>query len=287
MITAETKLFAVLGHPIGHSLSPVMQNAAFEALGINALYLAFDVHPDRLMRTLAVMADLGFGGINLTVPLKEVAYRGISSLSESARVLGSVNTVKIGPGGLEGYSTDGEGFLRGVREVFDLSVEGLTVFVLGCGGAGRAVAVASAIAGADRVLVTDLDMSRAQKLEFEIAGLRCKARARAVALDPASRARASLESDLVVQATPVGMREDASPLLGSDAFRPGHRVYDLVYMFPETALMKVAREAGARVSNGLSMLLFQGVLSFSIWTGRDAPVEVMRRVLEEEVYGKK
>ncbi|MFC1461222.1 shikimate dehydrogenase [Verrucomicrobiota bacterium] len=286
-ISSKTKPFAVLGHPIGHSLSPVMHNAAFAALDMNAVYLAFDVHPDRLMSTLPVMADLGFGGINLTVPLKEVAYRGISCLGESAKALGSVNTVKIGSGGLEGYSTDGEGFLRGIREAFDLSVEGLSIFVLGCGGAGRAVAVASAVAGADRLMLTDHDMNRAGKLESEIAGLASKVQAQTVASDLASWTRASLESDLVVHATPVGMRCDEDSLLGADAFRAGQAVYDLIYMFPETALMKVAREAGARVSNGLDMLLFQGVLSFSIWTGRDAPVEKMRQTLEQAVYGKK
>jgi len=284
MISAKTQLFAVLGHPIGHSLSPAMHNAAFDALNMDALYLAFDVPPERLMTTLGVMSELGFRGMNLTVPLKEEAFRGISSLSESARALGSVNTVRIVSGGLEGHSTDGEGFLLGVKEAFGLSVEGLSVFVMGCGGAGRAVAIASAMAGADTLALTDLDTGRARKLKSEIAGL--SRNARTVAPVRESWTRASRESDLVVQATPVGMREDEAPLLGADAFRPGQCVYDLVYMFPETGLMKEARMAGARTSNGLGMLLFQGALAFSLWTEKAAPVEVMRGVLEEAVYGK-
>lgn len=283
-ISAETELFAVLGHPIGHSLSPAMHNAAFEALEMNALYLAFDVAPERLMVTLGVMADLGFRGVNLTVPLKEEAFRGISKLSDSARILGSVNTVSMAAGGLEGHSTDGEGFARGVREAFDISLSGISIFVLGCGGAGRAVALAAAMKGADMIRLADLEMSRARRLESEITGV---PGGKACVVQPAGDAwtRASLDSDLVVQSTPVGMHEDEEPLLDSKAFRPGQYVYDLIYMFPETRLMKAAREAGAGASNGLGMLLFQGALAFSVWTGRDAPVDLMRRVLEEAVYG--
>ncbi len=284
-INAKTELFAVFGHPIGHTLSPAMHNAAFRALGLDALYLAFDVLPARLMNTLEMMAELGFRGINLTVPLKEEAFRGIASLSESARILGSVNTVKMTSGGLEGHSTDGDGFLMGIKEAFDLSVKDLDVMVLGCGGAGRAVAIAAARAGAERLLLTDLDETRARKLVSEINAFAGAGKALAVAACADSWRRASLDTALVVQATPVGMRKDDKPLLGADAFRNGQCVYDLVYMFPETGFMKAARAAGARTANGLGMLLFQGALSFSIWTGRDEPVAVMRSVLEESVYG--
>lgn len=285
-IGAKTELFSVFGHPIGHTLSPAMHNAAFKAMGLDALYLAFDVPPARLMNTLEVMAELGFRGINLTVPLKEEAFRNIATLSESARILGSVNTVKMAPGGLEGHSTDGDGFLMGIKEAFDLSVKGLDVMVLGCGGAGRAVAIAAARVGAERLLITDLDEARAKKLSSEINAFAGAGKARAVAADAGSWRRASLDAELVVQATPVGMRPDDKPLLGADAFRSGQCVYDLVYMFPETGMMKAARSAGARTANGLNMLLFQGVRSFTIWTGKDEPVDVMRRVLEEAVYGR-
>ena len=286
MITPKTKPFAVLGHPIAHSLSPVMHNAAFESVGMDAVYLAFDVHPDKLMKSLSVMADLGFAGMNLTVPLKEVAFKGLTELDDSARRLGSVNTVKITSCGMEGYSTDGKGFLRGVKEAFDLSVDGLSIFVLGCGGAGRAVAISCAMAGAGRLLISDIDTSRVQKLEAEIHGLPANTQVDTVAPEKTLWTNASRETDLMIHATPVGLNKEDAPLLGPDAFRQGQCVYDLIYMSPETALMNAAQERGARVSNGLGMLLFQGVLSFSIWTGREAPVEVMRRVLQKAVYGK-
>lgn len=284
-ISAATQLYAVLGHPIGHSLSPAMHNAALAALNMDAVYLAFDVPPAKLMRSLECLGELGCGGVNLTVPLKEVAFRGIANLNDSARRLGSVNTVKFTPRGLEGYSTDGEGFLRAIREAFQCSVAGRSLFILGCGGAGRAVALASALAGAERLVLADLEPARIRKLAQEITALSGKMTVREIEPDPEAWIRAGREADIIVHATPVGMRPGEESLLGAEAFHPGQLVYDLIYMFPETAVMKVARERSARVANGLGMLLHQGALSFAIWTGVEPPVDVMRRVLERGVYG--
>jgi len=286
-ISPATKLYAVLGHPIRHSLSPAMQNAAIAALDMDAVYLAFDVPPERLMPALACLGELGFGGVNLTVPLKEVAFRGIGNLDESARRLGSVNTVKFTPAGLEGYSTDGQGFLRALQEAFQVTVRGKTLFILGCGGAGRAVALASAMAGAERLLLADMELDSVRKLELEIAALPGKIQTRLVAADSDAWSEAGREAGLVVHATPVGMHPGEASLLAAEAFRPDQLVYDLIYMFPETAVMKVASARGARVANGQGMLLHQGALSFAIWTGIEPPVDVMRRVLEQAVYGGK
>jgi len=286
IISPATQKYAVLGHPIRHSLSPRMQNAALAEMGLDAVYLAFDVPPARLMQVLPAMAELGFAGLNLTVPLKEVAFRGLSELDEAARRLGSVNTIKIDAGVLKGFSTDGEGFLRAVREEFDLSVRGLPLFLLGCGGAGRAVAFACAAAGAGRLMLADADPARLAGLEKDLRALGLPADIAAVGTEPPDWRRACREAALVVHATPVGMRAGDPVLLPPDAFHAGQRVYDLIYMFPETVLMRTARAAGARAANGLGMLLHQGALALAIWTGRAAPVAVMRRVLEEAVYGK-
>ena len=286
-ITPATQTYAVLGHPIRHSLSPRMQNAAFAALAMDAVYLAFDVPPAKLMQTLPVMAALGFAGLNLTVPLKEVAFRGLADLDDAARRLGSVNTIKINAGALKGFSTDGEGFLRAIREAFDLSAKGLAMFLLGCGGAGRAVAFACAAAGAGRIMLADADGGRLAGLEADLRALALKTDIAAVGTDPQDWRRACRQADLAVHATPMGMHAGEVSVLPPDAFHSGQRVYDLIYMFPETVLMRAAREAGALTANGLGMLMHQGALSFSIWTGREAPVAVMRRVLEEAVYGRK
>ncbi len=284
-LSGHTRPYAVLGHPIGHTLSPVMHNAAFRALGLDAIYLAFDVHPDRLLQVLPAMADMGFGGVNLTVPLKEVAFRGLPALDESARRVGAVNTVAFTPEGPRGHNTDGQGFLRAVEEAFGAPVAGRSVFVLGTGGAGRTVAITCAAAGAARVTVADADPARPARVCAEVAALCPGVEVRA-APAPACVAAAQA-ADLVVQATPVGMRPDEASPLPAAAFRPGQQAYDLIYMYPETAFMRCARQAGARAANGLGMLLHQGAWAFTIWTGQAAAVEAMRTALEAEVYGKR
>jgi shikimate dehydrogenase len=285
-VSGHTRPFAVLGHPIGHTLSPVLHNAAFAALGMDAVYLAFDVAPERLKTVLPAMADLGFGGANLTVPLKEVAFRELARLHESARLLGAVNTVAFGPDGLlTGHNTDGRGFLQALEEAFGVGVAGRCLFVFGSGGAGRAAAIAAATHGASAIALADVDQPRADRLAGEIRALAPGVSATVVACEPGGCVAAAQAADLVVQATPVGMRAEDSAPLPAAAFRPGHLAFDLVYNLPETVFMRTARAAGARAANGLGMLLHQGAAAFSIWTGRPAPVAVMRAALEQALYG--
>jgi shikimate dehydrogenase len=281
----HTLPFAVLGHPVGHTLSPAMHNPALRAMGMDAVYLAFDVLPERLMTVLPAMADMGFGGVNLTVPLKEVAFRGITDLDESARRLGAVNTVQFLPSGLRGCNTDGKGFLLALDEAFGGGVRGRRVFVVGSGGAGRAVALTCAAEGAAWVGVTDAIPGRSAGVAGEIGRLAPAAKAEAIAAEPAAWNAAAARADLVVQATPVGMKpEDVSPLPAS-AFRSGQRAIDLVYMYPKTAFTKAAEAGGARAVNGLGMLLHQGAEALRLWTGREPPVKIMRAALEQAVYG--
>lgn len=287
-LSGKTKPYAVLGHPIGHSLSPAMHNASLQALGLDAVYLAFDVHPDRLMSVLPAMHEMGFGGVNLTVPLKEAAYRGIENLDDTARRLGAVNTVEfLENGSLRGHNTDGDGFLLAVREAFHMDLVGLKVFVIGSGGAGRAVAIACAAAGAAKVKVTDMDTARAERVAEEIGGLIPERNVSSYCTSALyDWTEASSKADLIVQATPVGMDETDASLLPPSAFRSGQSVLDLVYMYPETAFMKCARQAGAKAANGLNMLMYQGARAFTIWTGQSANEAAMRQALETAVYGK-
>ncbi len=275
-LSGHTKPYAVLGHPIGHTLSPVMHNASFQALELDAVYLAFDVPPDHLMPVLESMRAMGFGGVNLTIPLKEVAFRGLPQLDPSASLLGSVNTVQFTPLGLVGHNTDGFGFLKALEEAFGAGVEGASLHVLGAGGAGRAIALTAARAGAKAISVVDVDAARAKKVAAEISEQ-----------FPNVRATASGDShkaDIVVQATPIGMKPgDPSPLK-PDQFRTGQRAFDLIYMFPETPFMKAAKSGGAKAANGLGMLLHQGARAFEIWTGTKPRVDKMREALERVVY---
>jgi shikimate dehydrogenase len=282
-IGGQTKKFAVLGHPIGHTLSPVMHNAAIQALGWDAIYLAFDVHPDHLMDVLPSMQKMGFGGVNLTVPLKEVAFKGLSKLDESAQLMGAVNTVKFETEGPKGFNTDGMGFLKAVEESFGAPLAGKRMFVMGTGGAGRAVALAAAGAGITSIALADLDVDRCRKLAVELE-TQFFIQEIDLATTPSSQIEAALEADLVVQSTPIGMKAtDPSPL-PAEAFREGHWAFDLIYMYPETAFMKTAKAGGAKTANGLGMLLHQGAKAFEIWTGTQPPTDVMRAALEKEVY---
>ncbi|MFU8780790.1 MAG: shikimate dehydrogenase [Kiritimatiellia bacterium] len=284
-ISAKTKTFAVLGHPIGHTLSPIMHNASFKALGLDALYLAFDMPPEHLMDAVRTMGRLGFAGINLTVPLKEVAFRGVDVLDESARVTGSVNTVQFLPEGkLCGYSTDGDGFLMAIEEAFEIHPKGMRIFICGCGGAGRAVAITCGLAGAREIVLADLDANRLANLQTELTSLSPETGITLAGNDPSEWAHYTRHTDLVVQASPVGMKvADPSPL-PPEAFRPGQFVFDMIYMYPETAVMHAAAPAGAHTVNGLGMLLHQGAKSFEIWTGQKANIEAMRAALEQAVY---
>lgn len=281
-ISGKTTVFAVLGHPVQHTLSPVMHNAALRAMGRDALYAAFDVTPERCLPVLEAMRDMGFGGVNLTVPLKETAWRGLTELDPTAELLGAVNTVAFEQRGLVGHNTDGYGFLRAVEEAFGEGVAGRRLFLLGAGGAGRAVALTAARAGAASVALADLDAGRVRRVAEEMQVAAPGMPAEAVVRDAwLERARMA---DLVVQATPVGMKRDHPSPLPPEAFHEGQRLFDLVYMYPETAIMKAARSKGAEAANGLGMLLYQGARSFTIWTGVEPPVEVMRNALEQAVY---
>lgn len=276
--------YAVLGHPIGHSLSPVMHNASLASLGEDAIYLTFDVHPDYLMEVLPAMGQMGFGGVNLTVPLKEVAFRGLESLDDEARLLGAVNTVEFGEDGLVGHNTDGYGFAKALEESFEMELSGSSVFVLGCGGAGRAVALTCVDRGCTAIVLCDTDSGRMEGVRKEISELNPEAEVH-IASGTERQIRTSRECELIVQATPVGMKPSDRSLLGPESFRPDQKVIDLIYMYPETKFLSVARQAGAEVVNGLGMLLHQGARAYEIWTGNSPDIDAMRRALKEAVYG--
>jgi len=277
-ITGTTIPYAVLGHPVAHTLSPPMHNANLQALGMNAIYQAFDVHPDHLLSVLESMRHIGFGGVNITIPHKEIAFRGLEQLADSATLVGGVNTVEFSENGMIGHSTDGYGFLQDLKESFDFSIEGKSVFVLGCGGAGRAVALVTAQHGAREVILSSRNEERRKKVEAEIHALGLDTKVVHEG-DPAS-------ADLVVNGTPVGMKPDDKPLLSKEKFHADQVVYDLIYVVPETAFMKPALEAGAKAKNGIGMLLHQGIRSFEIWTGKSADEPAMRHALLEHLNSK-
>jgi len=284
-IDGSTTIVGVYGQPITHTASPAMHNAAFGALKMNWVYLAFNVDPANLRSALHGARDMGFRGINLTVPHKVLALDAVDEADAAARRLGAVNTVLFENGRLRGFNTDGYGIARAIKEEFNFGFKGKRVLVLGAGGAGRAIAVQAALDGARSVTVANRTASKAEAIRRELAGTATDCAV--LDLSPAALAPVMPATDLLINATSVGLLEDESLQLPATLFRPQLFVYDTIYRPAETSLLKTAATAGARTANGLSMLLHQGARSLEIWTGRKAPLAVMRRALRTAVAGER
>lgn len=251
-----------------------MHNAAFEALGLDCLYVPFNVPPDDLETAVRAVRALGMVGVNVTIPHKEQVIQHLDWVSEDALRIRSVNTIHNSGETLKGYSTDGPGFVLALEKA-GKSPEGSSVVVIGAGGSARATVYALAQRGAS-VTVANRTFSRGVELAEMVNSALGLESVRAVGLDGDEARSAVHEADLLVNCTSVGMYpcSDAQPV-PCEWMHPGLFVYDQIYNPLETRLLRAARDAGAQAVNGVQMLVFQGALSFEIWTGRDAPVEVM------------
>lgn len=279
-ITGKTKLLGLLGYPVEHSLSPAMHNAALDHLGLDMVYLPLPAKPEDLGRAVQGMRALGFAGANVTIPHKEAVLPWIDELSHQARLIGAVNTLVFGDGKVSGHNTDAAGFLFSLREEAGFDPAGRTCLILGAGGAARAVAVALGRAGAGTVYIANRTREKAAGLA-RLLDQELGVAARALSLEENELVPVLERSDLVVQASPVGMHphSDAPPIISPTLLSPETLVYDLIYNPPETAFLRLARERGCRTLNGLDMLVHQGARSFELWTGIPAPVAVMRAAI--------
>jgi shikimate dehydrogenase len=277
----------VFGDPVAHSLSPQMQNAALHALGINMQYARFHIRANELRSALRYVCEFDFVGVNLTVPHKIAGLRQMDSADESASRCGSVNTVRLNEKKLIGSNTDAEGFSRAVRSEFSIDLRDLRVMVLGAGGGtGHAIAWQCALENCERLVLvnrtlakTNAIVERLQSFFAEPRVLGPVARLEAVRWDETALRTQLADIDLIVNATPLGMNASDPAPIPTRLLAPHHIVFDCVYRSSKTALLCAADEAGARGANGLSMLLHQGALSFSIWFNREAPIEEMRSVI--------
>jgi shikimate dehydrogenase len=289
----------VVGHPIKHSASPAMQNAGIAALGLNWRYLAFDVPPTHLRAALAGAKAMRCIGLNFTVPHKVLALEMVDVLDESASTWGAVNTVRFEaqdaagqwrplrefaelPSGevrAHGFNTDADAVVRALREDLALEPRGAKVLLVGTGGAGRVAASRLSVENLAELFVFD---AVREKAEVVAAGIRQRQPGLKVVVGfPAGAV------DLLLHATPLGLKAgDPFPLEGAPfKLQQARAVYDMIYRPAETPLLRAAKAAGCRTANGLGMLLYQGAKALEIWTGQPAPLAVMRRALEREVYG--
>jgi shikimate dehydrogenase len=277
----------VFGDPVAHSLSPQMQNAALRACEIDLQYARFHVRTNELRQALLFLRKLDFVGINVTVPHKIAAFTQIDEADESATRAGAVNTIRVRDKKLIASNTDGEGFLRAIRTEFSIDLRDLRVMIIGAGGGtGRAIAWQCALENCERLVLVNRTLEKANTLAQQLrpffSGPRVlgpSARIEAVAWDESAMRTQLADIDLIVNATPLGMNPSNPTPIPPRLIAPHHIVFDCVYEPSKTALLRAAEEAGARGANGLSMLLYQGALSFSIWFNRDAPIETMRAAL--------
>ncbi|MGI8436550.1 MAG: shikimate dehydrogenase, partial [Chthoniobacterales bacterium] len=269
------------------SLSPRMQNAALEKCEIDARYAAFQISPNELADALALLSELDFLGVNLTIPHKIAAVGLVDELDDFARRAGAINTVRVLDGKLLGSNTDGLGFARAIRSEFSVDLRDLRVLLLGAGGgAGRAIAWQCAAEGCERLVLVNRSLEKAQELARALQPAFSDARvaapvARLEAVPWEERAlRFQIANvDLVINATPLGLHRSDALVLPASLLAPHLIVYDTIYAPARTALLGAVAEAGARGASGLSMLLHQGALSFETWFDREAPIEAMRAAL--------
>ncbi len=277
------EIYGVVGYPVNHSLSPGMHNAAFKSLGINANYLAFEIKPDVLPLFLKQLNKLGISGVNLTLPHKEIAYKYLRNMSKEARETGTVNTIKNTNGKLFGESTDAYGLLASLKEEFKLtSLKNKSILLLGAGGAASAVAGKLASSGIKTLYIANRTQEKAVRLA-EKTESSSSTRCFVIPLDDKAVSMVISDVDLLINATSSGLKLTDKPPVTWSALRKGLLVYDMIYNPPITPLLKEAKKAGAICANGLGMLLHQGARAFTIWTGKKAPLTVMRNALSKSV----
>jgi shikimate dehydrogenase len=273
---------AVFGDPVAHSASPPMHNAALRERNHDLQYVRIRVTPEELPDALRNLASADFLGASLTIPHKQAALPIMDHVSREAQLMGAINTVAVSDGKLFGFNTDGPGLAAAVSEEFGLSLTQLRVLIVGgAGGAGRAITVQCAIEGCPSITVANRNPAKGESLASEIHQSLGKD-VSSISLE-AEHLRATLSAvDLIINATPLGMKsDDSSPLphLAEGLLNARHFVYDTVYSGGETTLLRQARSAGARYADGFSMLLHQGVLQNALWFGEPAPLETMRETL--------
>ncbi len=281
----------IMGHPLGHSVSPVFQQAAFDALGIDCRYEPWPTPPDRLAERFETLRDPGHLGANITVPHKVAALSLVDDLDPAASRIGAVNTVVRGDAGrLTGYNTDATGFVQSLRFDAGFDPSGCIAAIVGSGGAARAVAFGLADAGARELVIFNRTETKAHELRDAVQE-GADARVRVAPMTGDHHALLSNEPlGLLVQCTSVGMNggpdEGGMPEIAGGLVSETTLVCDLVYNPLDTPLLRFARERGAQTLEGLGMLVRQGGEAFTLWTGQPAPYDVMeraaRRVLQPE-----
>lgn len=281
MITARTRLAGILGNPLLQTASPSMHNAAYESMGLDVLYLPVEVPEERLESALESMELFRFMGCNVTIPFKSAVIPYLDEIDDFASACGAVNTISFFDGRRRGGNTDGPGFVRSLKEKGGFDPKGKKVFVAGAGGAARGVVSALAESGAEQITVLNRTEEKALRLADDV-NERWPGKVVGGALSEDMIRYALTAADLVVNSTKIGMvpKEDETPF-DTSFLAPNQFVSDLIYNPRETKLLREAKKKGCGTLGGLWMLIFQGAEAIRIWTGQEAPVDVMAEACEK------
>ncbi len=283
LITGTTAVYGVIGDPIGHTLSPLMQNRALMEMGLDAVYLPFRVLAGDVGNAMRAVTALHIRGLNVTVPHKTAVIPFLNRITDTARVVGAVNTIQNVDGVLTGDNTDGYGFVNCVVRDGGVAVFPERVCVLGAGGAARSVVYACALREEVReITVMNRTLSRAEELAATLSPSTGKP-IYAASADPESMRHILPEAGMIVNTTTLGMHPDSgsTPVPYPEVFHAGQVVCDIIYNPSRTRMLREAAQRGAHTVGGLAMLAWQGARSLSLWTGREAPVQEMIEALRE------
>lgn len=286
--TGKTLLFGLIGDPVAHSLSPFIMNRAFDSLGLDAMYVAFGVKPERLQPSVAGLGSMGIAGLNVTYPYKEEILYHIDAISSEAEIINAVNTVLFFDDEIQGFNTDAPGTAIALETFSDAQLEGSSVFVYGMGGSGRAAAYGLLERGAERVTFAVRDDSSGplvlERFQFAFPEQEVDVVRIGAAEDMVPRRDAFRGADIVINATPVGMAglPPGGELIEDAAWiRSGQTFFDFVYHPRQTSFLETARRAGAKTLGGIALLVAQAAESFRIWTDHGFDVKEMVEAVEE------
>jgi shikimate dehydrogenase len=281
MITGKTNVFGIIGDPVEHSLSPGMHNAAFKELGMDNIYVPFQVKAEHLEDAILGAQSLGVKGFNVTIPHKTEVINYLDYLDIAAGLIGAVNTIEFGKNGAVGHNTDGIGAVMAIEEV--TPVKNKKVVILGAGGASRAIAFQLLLSGVDNLVIANRTVEKAGELKTDLVE-KLDHEVRVSGLDE-NLTQELTDTAILINTTPVGMypNVDEKPVVTAEMMHPDMVVNDIVYNPLKTGLLNEADKAGAKSISGIKMLMYQGVEAFKIWTGIEPPVEIFQRALMNEL----
>ena len=284
MITGHTRLVGLFAEPIRHSVSPMIQNTAFQALGIDAVYLAFELGTERLPHAIESIRNLEMLGANLSMPNKMAAVPLMDELSEAAQLVGAINTIVNTEGKLTGHITDGTGFMRSLQDQH-IDIIGKKMTIIGAGGAATAIIVQAALDGVKDIAVYNRKDAFYDKVQQKLTYIEKQTGCHIHLHDLEQEEQLAQDvgdSALLVNATGVGMKPnlEAAPIQDFSIIRPDLAVYDVIYTPSETRFLREAKARGAKTANGLGMLLYQGAAAFELWTGQAMPIDKVKPIIE-------